>query len=234
MIRRDLPANTLATRLRFRWMAVSGRAVRAVWTWSTGRAAIWPGTNEADRFGTFGAGSLICFPWDSLVNASAIHIGEGTLIATHVALSAGWMPDQPGLAERIVTIGDRCLIGRGSSVIGHERITIGNDVWTGHHCHLTDMNHGYDDLELPISQQHQDPAPIVIGDGSWLGHGVVVLPGVTIGRGVTVGAGSVVTTDLPDHCVAVGIPARVVREYTDGSWQKREPQRWSDESGGLR
>ena len=51
-----------------------------------------------------------------------------------------------------------------------------------------------------------------IGAGSWLGHGTIVLPGASIGRHVVVGAGSVVTGELPDFSVAVGNPARVVRE----------------------
>jgi acetyltransferase-like isoleucine patch superfamily enzyme len=55
-----------------------------------------------------------------------------------------------------------------------------------------------------------------IGSGSWLGHGTVVLPGASIGRNVAVGAGSVVTGELPDYCVAVGNPARVIRRYVDG------------------
>lgn len=210
VIPQELPVNTLATRLRFRSMAISGAAFRRFWTWGTSRAAVWPGTREADRFGTFGGGSLLCFPWDTLLNPRAIHLGEGTLIGPHVVLSAGWLPDQIELDARIVTIGDRCLIGRGSSIVGHESITIGDDVWTGHNCHITDMNHGYERADIPISQQHQAPRPVSIGAGSWLGHGVIVLPGSDIGRGVTVGAGSVVTGALPDHSVAVGAPARVI------------------------
>ena len=54
-------------------------------------------------------------------------------------------------------------------------------------------------------------APVVIGDGSWLGTNAVVLPGVTIGRHVAVGAGSVVTGDLPDNSVAAGVPARIIK-----------------------
>ena len=59
-----------------------------------------------------------------------------------------------------------------------------------------------------------------IGDGSWLGYGSVVLPGVTIGRHVVVGANSVVTHDLPDYSVAVGVPARVIKQYINGKWVK--------------
>jgi acetyltransferase-like isoleucine patch superfamily enzyme len=52
---------------------------------------------------------------------------------------------------------------------------------------------------------------VSIGDGSWLGHGTVVLPGAQIGRHVVIGANSVVTGSIPDYSVAVGAPARVVR-----------------------
>ena len=57
---------------------------------------------------------------------------------------------------------------------------------------------------------------VSIGSGSWLGTGVIVLPGARIGRNVAVGAGSVVVGELPDHCVAVGVPARVVKQYVAG------------------
>ena len=146
------------------------------------------------------------------------------MIAAHVALAAGWGPDHPGLDARIVVIGDRCLIGRGSSVIGHQLIEIGDDVWTGHQVHITDMNHGYEDVDLPISVQAQGPQAVRIGSGSWIGHGCVILPGVTIGRHVVIGAGSVVTSDLPDYSVAVGAPARVVRRYSPGDgWKATGP-----------
>ena len=95
-------------------------------------------------------------------------------------------------------------------------IEIGNDVWTGHHVYITDQNHGYDDLDLPISQQTQPERPVSIGDGSWLGFGTVVLPGARIGRHVTIGANSVVTGEIPDHSVAVGAPARVIRRHVEG------------------
>ena len=107
----------------------------------------------------------------------------------------------------------------GSKVMGHRSITIGDDVWTGHNVFITDMNHGYEDLDLPISQQNQPEEPINIGDGSWLGYGVVVLPGVNIGRHVVIGANSVVTRDIADYSVAVGSPAVVVRRHDpDKGW----------------
>lgn len=53
---------------------------------------------------------------------------------------------------------------------------------------------------------------ITIGDDCWIGGNVIILPGITIGRGTTIGAGSVVTKDIPEECVAVGNPCRVIKK----------------------
>jgi acetyltransferase-like isoleucine patch superfamily enzyme len=201
------------------WVRVAGGAKRAVGEvihrvheTAQAWAAIGPETRRGRRFGAFGEGSVICYPPNTIMNERYIHIGAGTLIGPGVALSAGMLPGQECVSDPVVSIGDRCLIGRGSGIVGHLSIELGDDVWTGHYVYITDQNHGYDDLETPISRQFQPERPVRIGSGSWLGHGTVVLPGVTIGRNVVVGANSVVTDDLPDGCVAVGAPARVVRQ----------------------
>jgi acetyltransferase-like isoleucine patch superfamily enzyme len=153
------------------------------------------------------------------VNERYIRIGAGTMIGPYVSLSAGMVPGQECVTDPVVRIGDRCLIGRGSGIVGHLSIEIGDDVWTGHHVYITDQNHGYEDITLPISRQAQPERPVVVGAGSWLGHGTVVLPGATIGRHVVVAAASVVTGDLPDFCVAAGAPARPLRRYDpDQGW----------------
>ncbi len=187
------------------------------------KASIGSGSKRARAFGKFGPGSLILFPVTTIFNEKYIHIGSETMIGEHVALSAGMMPGQVCLTDPVVRIGDICLIGRGSGIVGHLSIDIGNDVWTGHHVYITDQSHGYEDVSLPISLQSQPESPVVIGDGSWLGHGVVVLPGAKIGKHVAVGANSVVTGELPDFCVAVGAPARVIRQYTpESGWTPRK------------
>jgi acetyltransferase-like isoleucine patch superfamily enzyme len=180
-------------------------------------AAITNDTVRGKKFKHFGGGSLIAFPWATIYNEHYIEIGRDTMIGPYCALSAGMMPGQECLFSPVVRIGDRCLIGRGSGVVGHLAIDIGNDVWTGQHVYITDQNHGYEDVTLPISRQTQPERPVTIGDGSWLGTGCVVLPGATIGKHVAVGANSVVTGELPDFCVAVGAPARVIRRYEPGS-----------------
>ena len=210
-------------RLRGATFEFCGAAVRAVWSHASHLAAIGPRSKAGRRFGRFGQNSVICFPADAIFNERYIHIGEGTMIGAHVTLSAGMMPGQQCLTDPVVRIGDRCLIGKGSGIVGHLAIEIGNDVWTGHNVYITDQNHGYDDVSRPIAQQTMPELPVVIGDGSWLGFGTVVLPGARIGRHVTVGANSVVVGELPDYCVAVGAPATVIRRYVDGQGWVREP-----------
>ena len=188
-----------------------GEGIHRVYETAVAWAAIGPETRRGRRFGAFGDGSVICFPPNTIMNERFIRIGAGTMIGPHVALSAGMVPGQECISETVVSIGDRCLIGRGSGIVGHLSIEIGDDVWTGHHVYITDQNHGYADPDLPISRQMQPERPVVVGSGSWLGHGSVILPGAKIGRNVVIGANSVVTGEIPDYSVAVGAPARVVR-----------------------
>jgi len=186
-------------------------ALLAAHEWLSRRAAIMPTSRRANRFSSFGSGTVVCFPPAALYGEHAIRLGRDTLIGPYVSLSAGMMPGQPLISDSIVTIGDRCLIGRQSSIVGHFEIVIGDDVYFGPNVYVTDQNHSVNDPATPIGRQSAEEKPVAIGDGSWLGANVVVLPGVTIGRHVAVGAGAIVTSDLPDHAIAVGNPARVIR-----------------------
>jgi acetyltransferase-like isoleucine patch superfamily enzyme len=198
-------------------------ALQATWDRVVQWGAIRPNSARARRFASFGAGSAMCFPVAALFGERYIGVGEGTVIGPYTSLSAGVSPEHE-LDHEVVTIGDRCLIGKGVGIVGHERIVIGDDVFTGHYVYITDANHGYEDTHEPVGRQFAPSEPVTIGDGSWLGHGCVVLPGVNIGRHVVVGASSVVTDDLPDFCVAVGNPARVIRRYVTG-------EGWVDANG---
>jgi len=177
--------------------------------------AIGPETRRGRRFGAFGERSVICFPPAAIVNERYIQVGAYTMIGPHATLSAGMVPGQTCLTDPVVRIGDRCLLGRGSAVVGHLSIEVEDDVWTGHHVYITDQNHGYADLDVPIWRQVMPERPVRVGAGSWLGHGTVVLPGATIGRHVVIGANSVVRGDIPAFCVAAGNPARVVKRIPE-------------------
>jgi acetyltransferase-like isoleucine patch superfamily enzyme len=210
VLKRDPLPDTAGRRLRNRLRRLAAEGVQRGWELTVELGAIGPDSARGRRFGAFGHDSVICFPPTSIFNERYIAIGSGTLFGPQLTLSAGMAPDQVMVNDPVITIGDRCLIGRGSGIVGHLRIAIGDDVWTGHHVYITDQNHGYERLDVPISQQIMPERPVTIGNGSWLGHGAVVLPGASIGSHVVVGANSVVTGTLPDNCVAAGAPARIL------------------------
>jgi carbonic anhydrase/acetyltransferase-like protein (isoleucine patch superfamily) len=212
VLERQPVPHTRVQQVRTALKRAAGEVVRSGWDLAVEFGAIGPDSRRGRRFGAFGENSVICFPPNALFNEQYIHIGRGTLFGPQISLSAGMVPGQQMVTDPVITVGDRCLIGKGSGIVGHLEIVIGHDVWTGHHVYITDQNHGYEDLDLPISQQFMEERPVSIGDGSWLGHGTVVLPGARIGRHTVVGANSVVTGELPDNCVAAGVPARVLRE----------------------
>ena len=200
---------------------LAGVAIRRAWETIGRWGAIGPNSATGRGFGAFGQGSIICFPPNTVFNERYIHIGCETMIGPQVTLSAGMVPGQVCLGDPVVRIGDRCLIGKGSGIVGHFSIEIGDDVWTGHHVYVTDQNHGYEDVSIPISRQTMPERPVRIGNGSWIGHGTVVLPGAQIGDHVTIGANSVVSGEIPSFSVAVGNPARVIRRFVEGEgWQR--------------
>ena len=212
VLERPRHPDTVLHRVRTVAKRAAGEVVQASWAAAIELGAIGPHSRRARRFGRFGDGSVICFPPNALFNEQYISIGDNTMFGPQMTLSAGMVPGQEMVSDIVITVGDRCLFGKGSGIVGHLEIVIGDDVWTGHHVYITDQNHGYADLDLPISRQVMPERPVSIGSGSWLGHGTVVLPGATIGRHVVVGANSVVTGELPDNCVAAGVPARVIKK----------------------
>jgi serine acetyltransferase len=165
------------------------------------------------RFAKFGHGAIIAFPPGAVYGEGAICIGEDTLIGERVSLTAGLLPDQDLFGWILLRIGQRSSIGRGSFIVAHESITIGNDVFVAPYAYITDQNHTYEDLDTPIGRQWPRNSPVVIGDGCWIGAGCVILPGARLGRHVTVAAGSVVRGEIPDYCVVGGAPAKILRRY---------------------
>jgi acetyltransferase-like isoleucine patch superfamily enzyme len=199
---------------------VASRAVRGLWDAALRAGAISAENLAGHPFRAFGMGSVIGFPTGALYGEKWIEIGAGTMIGAQVSLSAGMVPGQDLGAAPVLRIGDRCVIGRGSHVVAHYSIVIGDDVFTGPYVYITDQNHTYTDPGVPIGRQWPANTAVSIGSGTWLGAGVIVLPGAAIGRNVVVAAGSVVRGVVPDRCVVAGVPARVVREYVPGSGWK--------------
>ena len=200
-----------------RGRALAWWLVHRLWQGAERAGAITADTPGGRAFASFGPGSVIGFPTGAVYGERWIEIGAGTLVAAQVSLSAGMVPGQDLGDRPVLRIGDHCVIGRGSHIVAHHSIVIGDNVFTGPYVYITDQNHGYADPDVPIGRQWPSNTAVSIGAGTWLGAGVIVLPGACIGRNVAVAAGSVVRGQVPDRCVVAGVPARVVREYVTGN-----------------
>ncbi len=197
-----------------------GRVLRAVWTLGSDLASIAPGSSAAARFGAFGERSIIAFPHGAIYGERYIHIGADTLIAPQTSLAVGMVVGQTMATDPVIRIGDGCVIGRGTAIVGHFGIDIGDHVYTGMNVYITDQNHTYLELDRPIGVQDPKDEPVKIGSGTWIGTGAVILPGAVIGRNVVVAANAVVRGEVPDHCVVGGVPARIIRRHDpETGWQ---------------
>ena len=109
-----------------------------------------------------------------------------------------------------ISIVDRTFINTGLVALDVAPVRIGADCLLGPNVQLLTPIHPLE--PGPRRQKWESAEPITLEDNVWLGGGVIVCPGVTIGRNSVIGAGSVVTRDIPANCVAVGNPARVIRQ----------------------
>jgi acetyltransferase-like isoleucine patch superfamily enzyme len=142
-------------------------------------------TLEARR----GYGRLILGRW--------VHIGSGNSIRCH---------------EGTMRIGDKCVFGKDNTVNGYLDIEFGAATIVADWVYVCDFDHVFDDVTVPIKDQGIVKSPVRIGPDVWLGTKVTVVRGVTIGPGCVVAANAVVNKDLPAYSVAVGVPARVIRD----------------------
>lgn len=121
-----------------------------------------------------------------------------------------------------LTIGDGCQIGDLNHVFCTSSITFEEEVLTANGVYITDNLHDYSNPRVSVMHQPiKQLKPVVIGRGCWIGENVSII-GASIGRNSVIGANSVVTHSIPDYCVAVGAPARIIKRYNfnSGAWEK--------------
>jgi acetyltransferase-like isoleucine patch superfamily enzyme len=160
-------------------------------------------------FKQFGNNSLIISPL-KINGAQNISIGHRVVVQYKTWLAA--VP-HTGEVECNLTIGVGTNIGHFNHIYCTHSIKIGKNVLTADKVYISDNLHGYEDLETPILRQPIVQKPTVeIGDDSWIGENVCII-GACIGRHCVIGANAVVTKDIPDYSVAVGNPARVIKQY---------------------
>lgn len=136
-----------------------------------------------------GYGRLVLGRW--------IHLGVNTALRCH---------------EGTLTVGDKCVLGRGVSVNCYLDIEIGASTLFADDIYVSDFDHKFADLTMPIKDQGIAKSRVRIEPDVWIGTKVTVARGVVIGEGAVVGANAVVTHDLPPYSVSVGVPARVIKD----------------------
>ena len=146
--------------------------------------------------------------------ASRISLGNSVSLRKDAWLNVA--TDDP-TGEPVIVLDDNCHIGYGSIISARNRIHLEHDVLVGQSVLIVDHNHNYEDIMVPVVKQGiNDGGKIRIGQGSWIGHGAAIIcpkGELTIGRNCVISVNSVVTRSIPDYCVVVGIPARIIRQY---------------------
>ena len=128
----------------------------------------------------------------------------------------------------VLTIGNNVEVNDYVHIGAVENVHIGNNVLIASKVFISDHNHGsysgelQSSPELKPSERHIFSSPIIIEDNVWIGEFVSILPGVTIGKGSIIGANSVVSKSIPPNCIAVGIPAKIIKQFnfTTNKWEK--------------
>ncbi|TWR31176.1 acyltransferase [Mucilaginibacter pallidiroseus] len=169
-------------------------------------------------FGKIGRRSRI-FKTLRIESAHNIYIGSKVTI-----YGFSWIAATPltNAKECKLIINDGVSIGHFSHIYATSKIEIGPNVLIADKVYISDNLHAYQDISLPVMNQPiKQINTVAIGDGAWLGENVCVI-GASIGKGAVIGANSVVTKDIPDYCVAVGSPAKVIKRYNFqlSKWEK--------------
>lgn len=110
-----------------------------------------------------------------------------------------------------IELGENTYINFNCNFVDDGKIIIGKNVLFGPSVTIATVGHPLD----PTMREYMYTAPVKIGDNVWIGAGAVICPGVTIGNGSVIGAGSVVVKDIPENCIAVGNPCKVLREINE-------------------
>lgn len=113
-----------------------------------------------------------------------------------------------------------------------DRVEIGDYTLIASHVYISDNTHGLykgsdkdTSPEIKPIDRFYPTSPVIIGEKVWIGEGVLIMQGVSIGKGCVIGAHSIVNKDMPDYCIAVGAPAKVIKRYNfeSGKWERTYP-----------
>ena len=171
----------------------------------------------------FGRRDICIAPDARLGGIDHMYIGKGFTAGRGLWLEA--VTDYPAAGQVFspeLIIGDRVNVGEYVHIGCNHRIVIGDDVLMGSKIYITDHNHGVyrgENLESPdvppVDRCLTENESVETGDRCWIGEFVTILPGVTIGEGCIIGSHSTVTHDIPANSIAVGSPAKVIKQWNE-------------------
>ena len=141
-----------------------------------------------------------------------IYLGRNVIIANAARVEAVTQYNSRTYTPSIF-IGENVTIEQNLHLTCANRIVIGSNTAIAANVTITDIEHPYTDVNIPIDRHDLVVKEVVIGDDSKIYNNAVVLPGVHIGKHCVVGANSVVVRDVPDFSVVAGAPARIVKQY---------------------
>ena len=163
-------------------------------------------------YSRFGHGSVIDKPL-LVRNKKYISIGENVIIKAGSRIEVVDRYQQNNYNPNL-SIDDDVVIEFNLHISCIHRIIIEKGVMIAGNVTIVDNNHGYEDINTPISKQALiSNGEVVVGQGSFIGMGARIMSGVTIGKNCVVGANSVVTKSIPDYSVVGGIPAKIIKKY---------------------
>lgn len=158
---------------------------------------------------------------DRIFLGDNVSLGPGSfLIAmTHYPPKIMEGSDKSGPVQKFnskISIGSRVTSTADLQIAAQSQIVIEDDVMFASNIHINDGFHGYENAKTPYKYQSiSNIAPIKIKRGCWIGQNVMILPGVTIGELTIIGANSIVRESIPDRCIAVGNPAKVIKRWAE-------------------
>ena len=144
-----------------------------------------------------------------ITGGSNIYVGSHSQIADY-----SWLMALPLTNYKVkLSVGNNCNIGMFAHIIATRSVSIEDGVLMAQGVYISDNLHGYEDIN------------VVIGEGTWLGERVSVI-GAKIGKHCVIGTGALVLNDIPAYCVAVGMPAYIIKRYCFDrkTWRKTDPK----------
>lgn len=169
------------------------------------------------NFAQFGKNVFIFDP--QVWNPQHIHLGSNLWIGDKV-----WLAVSSNRSDSKLVIKDKVRIGRFSEIYALQSIILEDGVVAAENVYISDNTHAYNDINRFIRDQEVEyTGEVVIGSGTWIGRNVCIIS-CTIGKNCIIGAYSFVKHDIPDYCVVVGNPARIVKRYNPDTqnWEKTD------------